>query len=703
LKVFFPLGIFLGTPGLASAADCNTNGVDDSSDISQGTSADCNSNGLPDECELTELQPGFDQVAQHDLHGTPVFSTVADFNRDGFPDVATADSTANGVSVLINQGDDSFAPASLFPSGEQPIGLTATDLNRDGHVDIAVIHAASPSVSVLLNHGAGNFSSPETFPLGSGTIPGFIANGDLDGDADGDLVTVNPGSGDLAILRNSGFASFEAPVFIPAGRDPRAVVVEDLDLDGDLDLAVALPQGGSGRVEVFINRSDGSFVPPASYSLGFVDPSHLIAVDLDLDGDKDLVVADRGGSGGLFIFTNSGAGTFRPYITPLIPGGVASVASGDLDGDRRPDLVAAVPSSGRLVALLNGREARFQERVTSDLSASPRFVTAADLNSDGRLELAVPSSGVFAGNRFWVLEFNLRARTDADMNGVLDECEREPLFRLSTAGTSSVFEAPNSKTTRELTTQLYSSASVPRDFGVQSWFIALTTRGCSPTSATTAGTVAADVNDRPPGLRNMGFEHTRLLEPFEFPLEEPVDGGVVSAAVLSFTGAITLDPAASPQRILRTTVALDVSVYGSCRDCLIRYDVPVHVHHEEVSALTYRGDTIYPASEAETLRICGGTPFHRGDPNSDAALDLSDGIFIINFLFLGGESPDCSSSADSNDDSRLDIADAIYLFNFLYNHGAALPPPGAPGEDCGFDPGGGQGIPGCALYTPCAG
>ena len=38
-------------------------------------------------------------------------------------------------------------------------------------------------------------------------------------------------------------------------------------------------------------------------------------------------------------------------------------------------------------------------------------------------------------------------------------------------------------------------------------------RGCVPISVTTAGTVAADVNDEPPGLRKMGFEVTKIQDP----------------------------------------------------------------------------------------------------------------------------------------------------------------------------------------------
>ena len=70
-----------------------------------------------------------------------------------------------------------------------------------------------------------------------------------------------------------------------------------------------------------------------------------------------------------------------------------------------------------------------------------------------------------------------------------------------------------------------------------------------------------------------------------------------------------------------------------------------------------------------------GATFIRGDANHNLKVDLSDSIFILNFLFLGGRSPACADAADGNDDGRLDIGDAIYLISFLFLGRAAPPPP----------------------------
>ena len=87
----------------------------------------------------------------------------------------------------------------------------------------------------------------------------------------------------------------------------------------------------------------------------------------------------------------------------------------------------------------------------------------------------------------------------------------------------------------------------------------------------------------------------------------------------------------------------------------------------------------------------------------DGSLDLSDAIFVLAFLFLGGPEPECLESADSNDDGALDITDGVHLLNFLFTGGPAPPAPGPPPGPCGAgtDPLGSSGTLTCASYDPC--
>lgn len=76
--------------------------------------------------------------------------------------------------------------------------------------------------------------------------------------------------------------------------------------------------------------------------------------------------------------------------------------------------------------------------------------------------------------------------------------------------------------------------------------------------------------------------------------------------------------------------------------------------------------------------------FIRGDANFDGKVDLSDSIFLNNYLFKGGSLPSCNDAADANDDGKVDISDGIYLNNYLFLGTGSAPP--APYPDAGFDP-----------------
>jgi len=69
-------------------------------------------------------------------------------------------------------------------------------------------------------------------------------------------------------------------------------------------------------------------------------------------------------------------------------------------------------------------------------------------------------------------------------------------------------------------------------------------------------------------------------------------------------------------------------------------------------------------------------------------LDISDAVFTLALLFLGGPGPACPDAADSNDSGDIDISDAVYTLAYLFVGGPAPPPPGPiePGPDPTDDP-----------------
>ena len=91
------------------------------------------------------------------------------------------------------------------------------------------------------------------------------------------------------------------------------------------------------------------------------------------------------------------------------------------------------------------------------------------------------------------------------------------------------------------------------------------------------------------------------------------------------------------------------------------YDAEVQAYHSHLPVLVQE-------AEGDAVR------FVRGDTNGDAALDISDAVATLNYLFLGGanNAVTCEDSADVNDDGMLNITDPVYLLSFLFQGG--LPP-----------------------------
>ncbi len=130
---------------------------------------------------------------------------IGDLDGDGHADLAAANSTGFNASVLLGNGDGTFAAHVTFGAGVLPASVAIGDLDGDGNLDLAVANSGFPGiiigdVSVLLGNGDGTFAADVIF--GAGDFPQSVAIGDLDGDGDADLAVANFGSDNVSVLLN---------------------------------------------------------------------------------------------------------------------------------------------------------------------------------------------------------------------------------------------------------------------------------------------------------------------------------------------------------------------------------------------------------------------------------------------------------------------------------------------------------------------
>ncbi|MBI4606902.1 MAG: hypothetical protein HY721_33480 [Planctomycetes bacterium] len=94
----------------------------------------------------------------------------------------------------------------------------------------------------------------------------------------------------------------------------------------------------------------------------------------------------------------------------------------------------------------------------------------------------------------------------------------------------------------------------------------------------------------------------------------------------------------------------------------------------------------------------GGDPFRRADANAADKVGLSDAVYTLGWLFLGGPPPACPDAADANDDGQIGLSDTIFTLGWLFLGGPAPPAPGP--EACGQDATPGDTLGHCTYQPP---
>jgi hypothetical protein len=208
-------------------------------------------------------------------NGNTDYVAVGDFNRDGNPDIVSADSTGT-VSVLLGNGDGTFGFPESFPG----VGsfIVVADFNHDGKLDVAGTGA------LILGNGDGTFGSPINYPAGGGGA--YIAIGDFNHDGNLDLVG-SISSSQIDVMLGKGDGTFSTPSNFTVGNMPSSVAVSDFNGDGKLDIAVF--NLGWSDVSVLLGNADGTF-QPATYFATYGGFNSIAVADLNGDGSPDIAV-----------------------------------------------------------------------------------------------------------------------------------------------------------------------------------------------------------------------------------------------------------------------------------------------------------------------------------------------------------------------------------------------------------------------------
>jgi hypothetical protein len=432
----------------------------------------------------------FSSTTQTPATGTKPFAIAAgDFNHDGIPDLAVANSGTDTVSVLLGNGDGTFQTQQTYAVGNGAYSVAVGDFNGDGNLDLAIANLSDNTVSILLGNGDGTFQAQHTYGTGGG--PNAVAVGDFNGDGNLDLAVVNQTDNTVSILLGNGDGTFQAKQAYATGKGPVSLVVGDFNGDGIPDLAVA--NNTDNTVSILLGKGDGSFPTQVPYATG-KNPISSAAGVFMTNGFLDLAVANLSDNT-VSVLMGNGDGTFQSQATYPTGNSPYAVAAGSLSGVGEVDLAVANSDDNTVTILDSNGNGHFTAGSSYNLfhpystGAGPISLALADLNGDGMTDMAVLNN---TGDTVTVLlneSGPLSSTYQFDPAGLVGTHMLEAVYSGDTNFSGSTSPAVNVTTGLEATTLTLSSSANPSNYGNAVTLTAMLSLYFTPEVGSDGGTV----------------------------------------------------------------------------------------------------------------------------------------------------------------------------------------------------------------------
>jgi len=344
---------------------------------------------------------------------------TGDFNGDGRLDLAISNKSAISQTayLFLGNGDGTFAAPLTLGVGLNSFGILSGDFNSDGELDLAVLDRDDGTVSMLFGNGDATFRYRQTMYVGG---PGatVLGAGDFSGDGTPDLVVFGFAS-TFYVMSLSAGGTFVGPTYTVDQTVPTLVsIVRSNPTDAitnasTVTFTITFSEAVTGfdATDYFLNItnnttyssvtttkvSDSVYTVTVGGIVGYTSTSTL-GITLILDGTiKDIA--------GNVVDSSIGVRTLLPYQTVAIDARSRAVATADINGDGKLDLIAAdsVLTGAIAVALGNGDGTFKASQTFATQSQSSGLMVVGDVDGDGKLDLvtmhtSATRGGVLLGN-----------------------------------------------------------------------------------------------------------------------------------------------------------------------------------------------------------------------------------------------------------------------------------------------------------------
>ena len=346
--------------------------------------------------------PTFDRVLIPVGQG-PGSIVIADVNRDGKPDILVVNTVSQTLSVLLGDGNGHFhqAPGPLCAIGPGANDIAVGDFNGDGNLDLVIPNTGTPYLTILLGDGKGGFKPSPHSPFDTKSNPHVhgVAAADFNSDGKLDVVTDNWGHDQILMFLGDGAGNLMLPgrAFSTGKRPYQRLRSADFNHDGHAD--VVTTDLDANAVSILLGDGKGGLRDaPGSPSPAGAAPWAVAVDDIDHDGNLDLVVLpyDRdvpnAAQIGVAVLLGDGKGGFAKIRgSPFSLAGCRGpdrVATGDVNGDGRRDIVVSCAQNNKLMLYLGTKDGTF-ETSSVDVPTGWSGLAVADLNGDGKDDIVV--------------------------------------------------------------------------------------------------------------------------------------------------------------------------------------------------------------------------------------------------------------------------------------------------------------------------